>query len=118
MRSSPAGRRRTCGPLSRTFAGSHVVQRCGGSITWSSTLTILGISTTGGISIGFGHLEVGVAELERSLGAVLGPRLDEVELAFLELEVGAEGVEEIARHFLALVGLQLLDEAEGLLGHD
>ena len=44
--------------------------------------------------------------------------LDEVELALLEAQVGAVGVEEIAEHLLALVPLQLLDQAERLLGHD
>ena len=37
-------RRSTCGPRSRNFAGSHVCHRWAGSTTWSSTLTIRGIS--------------------------------------------------------------------------
>jgi hypothetical protein len=36
---------------------------------------------------------VGVAELERLLRAVLGAHLDEVELALVELQVRAVGVE-------------------------
>src|SRR5688500_7441041 len=31
------------GPASRYRSGSHVCQRCDGSTTWSSTLTIIGI---------------------------------------------------------------------------
>src|SRR5688572_27202798 len=35
--------RSTCGPASRKRSGSQVSQTCGGSTTWSSTLTIIGI---------------------------------------------------------------------------
>jgi len=61
---------------------------------------------------------VGVAHLERSSRAVLGPCLDEVELTLLELEVGSERVEQVARHFFAVVCLHLLDQSERLLRHD
>ena len=54
--------------------------------------------------------------LKRLLGAVPGPFLDEVELALVELQVRAVGVEHVAQDLFALVRLQLLDEAEGLLG--
>src|SRR3954454_9098337 len=37
-------RRSERGPFSRYLAGSQVCQRCGGSTTWSSTLTIFGSS--------------------------------------------------------------------------
>jgi len=43
-----------------------------------------------------------VAQLEGLLDAMLGPRLDEVELAVLEPQVGAVGVDEVARDLLAL----------------
>src|SRR5258708_4973139 len=66
-----------------------------------------------------GDLEVPVAQLERLLDAMLGPRLDEVELAVLEPQVGAKGMDEVARDLLALIALQLLDQPERLLGdHD
>src|SRR4051795_4326790 len=41
----PMPRRSDFGPRSFHLAGSQVVQRCAGSTTWSSTLTIFGIST-------------------------------------------------------------------------
>ena len=48
-----------------------------------------------------------------------GARLHEVELVVVELQVGPEGVEEVARDLLALVALELLDQAERLLrDHD
>src|SRR5712664_3026861 len=66
-----------------------------------------------------GNLEVPVAQLERLLDAMLGPRLNEVELAVLESQVCSIGVDEVACDLLALVGLQLLDQPERLLGdHD
>ena len=39
-------RRSTLGPTARYFSGSQRCQRSGGSTTWSSTLTIMGISPT------------------------------------------------------------------------
>ena len=44
--------------------------------------------------------------------------LTKLNSSVLELEVRAVGVEEVAQHLLALVRLQLLDEAERLLRHD
>src|SRR4051812_26370655 len=38
--------RSTRGPWSRYFSGNQVCHTCGGSTTWSSTLMILGKSTT------------------------------------------------------------------------
>src|SRR3546814_9134849 len=67
---------------------------------------------------GLGQLEVLFAQGEGLLGADLGAGLHEVVLALVELEVRAEGVEEVAGRLLALVRLRLLDEAEGLLGDD
>jgi hypothetical protein len=55
---------------------------------------------------------VRLGQLEGLLRSVLGAGLHEVELAVLELEVGSEGVEEVARHLLSLVALQLLDQSE------
>src|SRR5262245_4478748 len=65
---------------------------------------------------GLRHLEVLLADLERPLRAVLGARLHEVELVVLELQIGPEGVEQIARDLLALISLQLLDQPERFLG--
>ena len=66
---------------------------------------------------GLGDVEVAVADRERLAGSVLGPGLHEVELALLELEVGPVRVDEWAQHLLTLVGRELFDQPEGLLGH-
>jgi hypothetical protein len=63
-------------------------------------------------------VEVFIAQPESFLGSVLRARLDEVELAWRELQIGAEGVEQIARDFLTVVCLGLLDEPERFLGDD
>src|SRR4051794_4846724 len=46
-----------------------------------------------------GHEEVLVTQPERFGRSVLRPRLDEVELAWRELQVRAIGVEQVAGHF-------------------
>src|SRR3546814_1917955 len=56
---------------------------------------------------GLGQLEVLFAQGEGLLGADLGAGLHEVVLALVELEVRAEGVEEVAGRLLALVRLRL-----------
>src|SRR5581483_8664712 len=54
---SPSPCRSTRGPRSRNFSGSHVCHRWGGSTTWSSTLTMRGIS--GVAVLGLGGFDTG-----------------------------------------------------------
>ena len=49
---------------------------------------------------------------------MLCSRLDEVELPRRELQIGSERVEQIARDFLTVVSLGLLDEPKRFLGDD
>src|SRR6476469_5219077 len=64
----PAGAMTMCGPTSRYFAGRREVQMSGGSTTWSSRLTIQGMSVMSGLLEGDGSRDGGA--VERSAGAV------------------------------------------------
>ena len=67
---------------------------------------------------GLRYVEVLVPQPERLLGTVLCSRLDEVELPRRELQIRSERMEEVARDFLTLVCLALLDEPKCLFGDD
>ena len=85
-------RRSTLGPRSRKRAGSQVSHTCGGSTTWSSTLTIVGSSQLAGrwssVTVGLhlgsdgvsdtlpGHLtgrQIGSAAMPLDLAALVAP---------------------------------------------
>src|ERR1700737_2520798 len=68
----------------------------------------------GSLCLGFGNVEMLIAQPEGLFGAELGSRLDEVKLAQRELQVRAERVEQVASDFLTLVRLALLDQTERL----
>src|SRR4051812_32016815 len=64
------------------------------------------------------HVEMLVTQAKRLLRSDLGPGLHEVELTRRELQVGAVRMEQVAGHFLTLVGLALLDQPERFLRDD
>src|ERR1022692_3566859 len=85
------GAQKGCPPWTRSLCSV----RTGRPATLEALASYCEISWVRIGSSGFRDVEVGVAQLEGPLGTVLGPGLDEVELIFIELQVGAVGVKDI-----------------------